>query len=51
LLGPALLRFLEEPQRVAAIRTEYAEIHRRLRRNAGREAAAAVLDLIGGGRA
>jgi len=51
LLGPALLRFLDEPQRVAAIRTEYAEMHRRLRRNAGREAAAAVLDLISGGRA
>jgi lipid-A-disaccharide synthase len=46
LLGPALLSFLEQPERVREIQAEYERIHRELRRNAGREAAAAVLDLI-----
>jgi lipid-A-disaccharide synthase len=48
LLGPALLAFLDNPKRVREIQTEYERIHRELRRNAGREAAAAVLDLIAG---
>lgn len=47
LMGPALLAFLDDPARVREIRAEYGQIHRRLRRNAGREAACAVLDLIG----
>jgi len=47
LLAPALLDFLDRPERVREIQGIYAEIHRRLRRNAGAEAAAAVLDLIG----
>lgn len=47
LIGPALLGFLDDPRRVADIQKEYARIHRDLRRNAGREAAAAVLELIG----
>jgi len=47
LLAPALLDFLDRPERVREIQVEYAAIHRRLRRGAAREAAAAVLDLIG----
>ncbi|MEA3278692.1 MAG: lipid-A-disaccharide synthase [Pseudomonadota bacterium] len=48
LLGGALLAFLDDPARVREVRAEYAQIHRRMRRNAGREAAIAVLDLIEG---
>ena len=47
LLAPALLDFLDQPDRVREIRTIYADIHRGLRRNAGKQAAAAVLELIG----
>jgi len=47
LLAPALLDYLDRPERVREIQFEYAQIHRRLRRGAAREAAAAVLDLIG----
>jgi lipid-A-disaccharide synthase len=46
LLAPALLDFLDRPDRVREIQGIYAGIHRQLRRNAGREAAAAVIDLI-----
>jgi lipid-A-disaccharide synthase len=47
LLGPALLAFLNDPERVAAIASTYGRIHAGLRRNAGREAASAILELIG----
>ena len=45
-LGPALLDFLDHPQKIADIECRYARIHRLLRRHASREAAEAVLDLI-----
>lgn len=48
LMGPAVLGLLEDRDRVDEIRSVYHEIHGRLRRDAGREAAAAVLELIGG---
>ena len=47
LLGPELLAFLDDPERVAAIRAEYQAVHRHLRRNAAAQAAEAVLALIG----
>ena len=47
LMGPALLGFLEDPARVREVQAQYREIHGLLRRDAGREAAAAVLELIG----
>jgi lipid-A-disaccharide synthase len=50
LLAPAILDFLDRPERVREIQVRYAEIHRQLRRDAGREAALAVLDLVGEGR-
>jgi lipid-A-disaccharide synthase len=46
LLGPALLAFLGDPARVQTIQSVYDQIHRRLRRNAASEAAAAVLELV-----
>ncbi len=46
LLGPALLQFLDDPERVRAIQAEYAQIHRRLRQNAAHEAASAILGLV-----
>jgi hypothetical protein len=45
-LAPALLAYLDDPERVAAIQTEYARIHRALRRDAAASAARAVLELI-----
>jgi lipid-A-disaccharide synthase len=48
LLGPALLNFLDDPNGVREIQARYAEIHRDLRRDASREAAEAVLGLVGG---
>lgn len=47
LLAPAVLGLLADADRVAAIQTRYAAIHRQLRRDAAREAAAAVLRLLG----
>jgi lipid-A-disaccharide synthase len=47
LLGPALLDFLDHPERVREIQEAYAQIHLRLRRNAAHAAASAVLGLIG----
>ncbi|WP_041446996.1 lipid-A-disaccharide synthase [Thiocystis violascens] len=46
-LAPALLDFLDDPERVAGIQDEYGRIHRELRRQAAREAARAILGLIG----
>jgi lipid-A-disaccharide synthase len=47
LLGAEVLAFLDDPGRVAAIRTEYRAIHERLRCNAAARAADAVLELVG----
>jgi len=49
LLAPALLGLLDDPRRRAAIAAEYARIHDGMRHNAAREAALAVLGLIGRG--
>lgn len=48
LMGPALLGFLDAPGAVREVQAAYREIHVRLRRNAGRAAAAAVLELVEG---
>lgn len=45
-LGAALLRYLDEPEQVAALREEFSAIHRALRRNASEQAAQAVLELL-----
>lgn len=47
LMGPALLACLDDAPRSAAIVAEYEHIHRRLRQDAARSAAAAVLALMG----
>lgn len=47
LLAPALLAFIEDPARRAEIAAEYGRIHAGMRHNAAREAALAVLELIG----
>jgi len=46
LMGPALLDFLDHPEKVESIRDEYRRIHTELRHNAAREAADAILELI-----
>jgi len=48
LMGPALCRFLEDSEQVRKVQSVYREIHGQLRRNAGREAATAVLALAAG---
>ncbi|TCT22326.1 lipid-A-disaccharide synthase [Thiobaca trueperi] len=47
LLAFALLEWLDAPERIAGIQAEYGRIHLSLRRHAAREAARAVLKLIG----
>jgi lipid-A-disaccharide synthase len=47
LLAPALLAFIEDPVRAAEIAAEYGRIHAGMRHNAARQAARAVLGLIG----
>jgi lipid-A-disaccharide synthase len=47
LLAPALLAFIEDPAGAAKIAAEYGRIHAGMRHNAARQAARAVLDLIG----
>ena len=42
-----MLALLNDPARVSAIAAEYARIHAGLRHDAAREAALAVLELIG----
>ena len=49
LMGPALLALLDDPDRIAAIRATYARIHGELRRDASRQAARALLELVPGG--
>lgn len=51
LLAPALLSFLDDPDRVAGIEAEYTRIHQGLRHDAAREAARAVLELVARGTA
>ncbi|MGB5831853.1 MAG: lipid-A-disaccharide synthase [Thiohalocapsa sp.] len=48
LMGPALLAMLDDEPRRAAILVEYDRIHLSLRRDAARQAAAAVMDLLAG---
>lgn len=48
LMAPALLALLDDAPRRAAISVEYERIHRRLRQDAARQAADAVLDLLAG---
>ena len=49
LMGPAVLGFLEDPQRVRDVKSAYGKVRNELRRNAASEAAAAVLELVGRG--
>lgn len=48
LLAPALLSFLDDPQRVGEVQAEYLQVHEGMRHNAARTAAVAVLELIRG---
>jgi lipid-A-disaccharide synthase len=50
LMGPAVLAFLEDTDRVREVQSAYREVHGELRRDAGRVAAAAILDLVRGDR-
>jgi lipid-A-disaccharide synthase len=50
LMGPAVLALLQDPDLVREVQSAYQEIHGQLRRNAGRTAAAAVLELARGAR-
>ena len=45
-LGAAVLRYLEHPEALPALEAEFGAIHRTLRNDADRSAAAAVLDLL-----
>lgn len=47
LLAPAVLAFLDDPERVARIQAEYRRIHLWLRKDAAASAAQAVLELTG----
>ena len=49
-IGAALMEFVDHPQRVVEIQSRYLEIHREMRRDAGDQAAEAVLELIGIGQ-
>jgi len=46
-MGPAVLGFLEDRERVAEVRSAYQAVHDQLRGNAGHRAATEVLALIG----
>jgi lipid-A-disaccharide synthase len=50
-MAPALLALLDDAPRRAAIAAEYERIHRGLRHDAARSAAAAVIELMEGGGA
>ena len=47
-LGQALLEFLDKPERVTELEQAFTTIHHELRRDASRQAATAVLELIHG---
>ncbi len=47
-LGPALLQFLESPEKVRALEQRFAEIHSSLKNDASAKAAEAVLEVAGG---
>ncbi len=47
-LGPALLQFLESPEKVRALERRFAEIHSSLKNDASAKAADAVLQVAGG---
>jgi lipid-A-disaccharide synthase len=49
LMGPAVLGFLEDPQRARDVPAAYLKVRDQLRRNAASEAADAVLELVGRG--
>jgi lipid-A-disaccharide synthase len=46
-LGAALLAWLDDPARVAAVGTAFDEVHRQLRQGGAARAADAVLEVIG----
>lgn len=46
-LGAAVLEFLDQPERVAAVTQVFTEIHHDLRRDASRQATDAIVELIG----
>lgn len=46
-LGTAVLEFLDRPERIAAIKQQFTELHHALRRDASRQAADAIVELIG----
>jgi len=50
LLGSAVLDFLQDRGRVNEIQSVYRGVHGQLQRDAGRQAAAAVLELVNGGK-
>ena len=49
-LGAALLNFLDSPERVTQLEQAFTAIHHELRRDASRQAAQAVLELIHGAK-
>ncbi len=50
-LGAALLAYLDDPTRAAAVHDRFSELHEALRRDANERAAEAVLGLVGAGPA
>ncbi|KAA3627390.1 MAG: lipid-A-disaccharide synthase [Proteobacteria bacterium] len=46
-LGPAVLSFLDNPDRTHELQETFAEIHFQLRKDASKQAASAVLELVG----
>jgi lipid-A-disaccharide synthase len=46
LLGGALLGFLDDPERMAAVKSRYHQIHQEMQRDSSRRAAEAVVSLI-----
>lgn len=48
-LGPAIIDLLENPERALHLQETFAEIHFQLRKDASKQAAKAILELIGSG--
>lgn len=46
-LGPAVLSFLDNPDRTHELQETFAEIHFQLRKDASKQAASAILELVG----